>query len=82
MRAAAPQSRRTVNALDLDALVRLDAPSTGLHAAARNVELLRRRLAVFDAHYVTAVEVGGEPPGMPGRPRRPSCASSSGCLFR
>ena len=31
-----------VNDLDLDALVRLDSPSTGLHAAARNVEMLRR----------------------------------------
>ena len=50
-----------VNALDLTSLVRLDAPSTGLHASARNLELLRRRLAVFDAAYVTAVEVGGEP---------------------
>src|SRR5664279_4096823 len=50
-----------VNALDLAALVRLDVPSTGLHAAARNVELLRRRLALFDTHYVAAVEVGGEP---------------------
>src|SRR5882757_9344882 len=50
-----------VNALDLTALVRLDAPSTGLHAVARTVELLRRRLAVFDAAYVAAVEVGGEP---------------------
>jgi hypothetical protein len=50
-----------VNDLDLTALVRLDVPSTGLHAVARNVELLRRRLLVFDAHYVTAVEVGGEP---------------------
>src|SRR5471030_2955495 len=50
-----------VNALDLAALVRLDSPSTGLHAAARNLELLRRRLALFDTHYVAAVEVGGEP---------------------
>ena len=46
-----------VNALDLTALVRLDSPSTGLHAAGRNLELLRRQLGVFDAHYVTAVEV-------------------------
>ena len=60
-----------LNAVDLAALVRLDAPSTGLHAAARNVELLRRRLAVFDAHYVTAVEVGGEP----ARYARPSTAA-------
>ena len=50
-----------LNALRPDALVRLDSPSTGLHAAARNVELLRRRLAVFDSHYVAAVEVGDEP---------------------
>ncbi len=50
-----------VNALDLAALVRLDSPSTGLHAVARNLELLRRRLALFDTHYVAAVEVGGEP---------------------
>ena len=60
-----------LNALDLDALVRLDSPSTGLHAAARNVELLRRRLAVFDSHYVTAVEVGDEP----ARYARPSTAA-------
>src|SRR5579862_8474805 len=59
-----------VNALDLTALVRLDAPSTGLHAAARNVELLRRRLAIFDSHYVAAVEVGDEP----ARYARPSTA--------
>ena len=35
------------------------------------MELLRRRLAVFDAHYVTAVEVGGEP----ARYARPSTAA-------
>ena len=56
---------------DLTALVRLDAPSTGLHAAARNLELLRRRLAVFDSHYVAAVEVGDEP----ARYARPSTAT-------
>ena len=50
-----------VNALDLTALVRLDVPSTGLHAVARTVEAIRRSTAVFDAAYVTAVEVGGEP---------------------
>ena len=55
------ESVAAVNALDLTALVRLDVPSSGLHAVARNVELLRRRLAVFDAAYVAAVEVGGEP---------------------
>jgi hypothetical protein len=56
-----------VNQLDLTALVRLDQPSSGLHAVARNVELLRRRLAVFDAAYVAAGAW----------PTRPSCASSS-----
>ena len=35
------------------------------------MELLRRRLAVFDAHYVTAVEVGDEP----ARYARPSTAA-------
>jgi hypothetical protein len=50
-----------LNALDLTALVRLDQPSTGLHAVARTVEAVRRSTAAFDAHYVTAVEVGGEP---------------------
>ena len=65
------QGVAAVNALDLDALVRLDSPSTGLHAAARNVELLRRRLAVFDSHYVAAVEVGDEP----ARYARPSTAA-------
>ena len=59
-----------LNDHDLTALVRLDAPSTGLHAAARNLELLRRRLAVFDSHYVAAVEVGDEP----ARYARPSTA--------
>ncbi len=60
-----------VNDYDLTALVRLDSPSTGLHAAARNVELLRRRLAVFDSRYVAAVEVGDEP----ARYARPSTAA-------
>ena len=60
-----------VNGLDLTALVRLDSPSTGLHAVARNVELLRRRLAVFDSRYVAAVEVGDEP----ARYARPSTAA-------
>jgi hypothetical protein len=59
-----------LNGYDLTALVRLDSPSTGLHAAARNLELLRRRLAVFDSHYVAAVEVGDEP----ARYARPSTA--------
>ena len=60
-----------LNDYDLTALVRLDSPSTGLHAVARNVELLRRRLAVFDSHYVAAVEVGDEP----ARYARPSTAT-------
>ncbi len=60
-----------LNDHDLDALVRLDSPSTGLHAAARNLELLRRRLAVFDSRYVAAVEVGDEP----ARYARPSTAT-------
>jgi Domain of unknown function (DUF222) len=46
--------------VDLDGLVRLDAPSFGLHAAARRVERLKRRLAAFDTRYVTAIELGDE----------------------
>ena len=47
--------------LDLTALVRLDGPSTGLHAVGRAVEAGRRRLGAFDTHYVSAVEAGDEP---------------------
>ena len=66
-----PAPLAAVNDLDLTALVRLDSPSTGLHAVARNVELLRRSCAVFDSHYVAAVEVGDEP----ARYARPSTAA-------
>ena len=68
-----------VNGLDLTALVRLDSPSTGLHAVARNVELLRRRLAVFDSRYVARWRSGTSRPATPGPPRRRSCVSSCGC---
>ncbi len=47
--------------LDLDALVRLSEPSSGLHAVARVVERVRRRLGAFDAGYVGALESGSEP---------------------
>jgi hypothetical protein len=48
-------------AAELAALVRMDRPSLGLHAAARAVEVARRRLTDFDSHYIAALEVGGEP---------------------
>ena len=45
---------------DLQALVRLDRPSTGLITAGRVVEQARRRLAGFDVPYVAALEAGDE----------------------
>ncbi len=50
-----------VAAAGLDALVRVDGPSSGLHAAARAVETARRQLSTFDNHYVAALELGGDP---------------------
>jgi hypothetical protein len=55
---------------DLTALVSLDGPSVGLHAVARRVERVRRRLGAFDAAYVAAVEAGDEP-------RRYHCPSTA-----
>jgi Domain of unknown function (DUF222) len=51
----------TLARMDLTGLVRLDGPSTGLHAAARRVEAARRMLGGFDSAYVTAIEAGDEP---------------------
>src|SRR4051794_21373523 len=50
-----------LNALDLDALVRLDGPSDQLMAMGAGVETVRRQLQVFDRNYVTAIELGDEP---------------------
>jgi hypothetical protein len=50
-----------INTLDLDALVRLDGPSAQLVALGARVETVRRRLQVFDRHYVAALEKGDEP---------------------
>jgi hypothetical protein len=47
--------------IDLAPLVRLGGPSTGLLAAGRRVERIRRRLQAFDTAYVTALEQGDEP---------------------
>ena len=59
--AALHEAIDAVNAADLAALVRIDGPSTGLHAAARIVESAKRKLMAFDSAYVGAVESGDEP---------------------
>jgi Domain of unknown function (DUF222) len=48
-------------AQDLAALVRLDRPSAELLDAGAKVETARRRLQIFDAAYVSALETGDEP---------------------
>jgi hypothetical protein len=48
-------------ATDLSALVRMDGPSVGLHAAGRRLERLRRTLQAFDTAYVKALDAGDEP---------------------
>ena len=59
-----------IGQFDLTRLVRLDGPSTGLHAAGRMVELARRASGAFDRNYVTALEAGDEP-------ARHTCSSTS-----
>jgi hypothetical protein len=45
---------------DLAPLVRLGAPSLGLHVAGRRIERIRRKLQGFDTAYVKALDAGDE----------------------